>query len=191
MTSDKQEEEAEEIMPDRPLECGECKKSVSVIYTEIVSDTMVRTSMCADCPCLQRHLRGVPMIGQGSSRRDDTPAGLTCGNCGTTLESLRVGLPAGCSTCYEVFDAALVTELFASEKIPPHVVPGKKTAPLHVGRAPGVAQEVNATSRLLALSEALSDNLKKENYEQAALLRDQIKALTEQSKGEHEKRPKP
>lgn len=186
MVNEKREEEGEEPIPDRPLECSECKKPIFVIYTEIVGDTIARTSMCADCPFLQKHLRGVPMLGQGS-RREEGPSGLTCGNCGTTLESLRVGLPTGCSTCYEVFDAALVTELFASEKIPPHVVPGKKSAPLHIGRAPGVTQEVNATSRLLALNEALSDTLKKENYEQAALLRDQIKALTDRKKGENEK----
>jgi protein arginine kinase activator len=129
------------------------------------------------------------MHGQGV-RREETPAGLTCGNCGTTLESLRLGLPTGCSVCYEVFDTSLVTELFASEKIPPHVASGKKSVPLHVGRAPGAMQEVNATSRLLALNEALSDTLKKENYEQAALLRDQIKALTSRKKEEDEKQQK-
>lgn len=189
MVSEKREHESEEAMPDRPLECSECKKPISVVYTEIVGQTKVCTSMCSDCPCLKKHLRGVPMQGHGT-HREEAPAGLTCGNCGTTLESLRVGLPTGCSICYEVFDTALVTELFASEKIPPHVSPGKKSVPLHVGRAPGVIQEVNATSRLLALNEALSDTLKKENYEQAALLRDQIKALTSRKKEEDEKQQK-
>lgn len=187
MASEKNGESTDDALPDRPLECSECKREISVVYTEIVGDTVVRTSMCADCPCLQKHLRGVPMMGHGAHKDETAPAGLTCGNCGTTLESLRVGLPTGCGICYEVFDTALVSELFASDKIPQHIIPGKKLTALHVGRAPGVTQEVNATSRLLALTEALNDTLRKENYEQAALLRDQIKALTDRKKGEDEK----
>lgn len=181
MAKETNEESPEEVMPDRALECTECKKQIVVIYTEIVGDSIIRTSHCADCPLLQKHLRGVPVRGAGAQFEE---TGLTCGNCGTTLESLRVGLPTGCGICYEVFDTALVSELFASDKLPQHIAPGNKIAPLHVGRAPGVVQELNATSRILALNEALSETLKKENYEQAALLRDQIKALTDRTKKE-------
>jgi protein arginine kinase activator len=38
---------------------------------------------------------------------------------------------------------------------------------------------INPSSRLLALNEALKETLSREDYEQAAWLRDQIKALTE------------
>lgn len=104
--------------------------------------------------------------------------GLACGNCGTTLESLRHGNPLGCSICYDVFSDVLVNELINSEKLPPKLF-SKKTAPLHLGRTPGETQEVNTSSRLLALNEALNETLKREDYEQAAWLRDQIRALTE------------
>lgn len=183
MAGEKAEENFEELTPARPLECSECKKPLAVVYTEIVGETVTRTSMCADCPFLQKRLRGVPMHG-ADVRREGTPAGLTCGHCGTTLELLRVGLPVGCSICYEVFDEALVSELFASDKIPPQIVPGKKLKLLHAGRAPGVHQEISPTSRLLALNEELNETLKREDYEQAALLRDQIKALTDKPREE-------
>ncbi|MEI8364796.1 MAG: UvrB/UvrC motif-containing protein [Parachlamydiaceae bacterium] len=174
----------EEILPERPLECSECKKQISVCYTEIVEGNITRTSMCADCPELHRRLYGNP------SRRTDileeVAAGLTCGNCGTTLESLRVGIPLGCSGCYEVFDDALLVEIIASEKVPIRLTTVKKSGPIHIGRVPGQTQKINPSLRLLALNEALNETLKKEDYEQAALLRDQIKAISEYQEGSDE-----
>lgn len=58
---------------------------------------------------------------------------------------------------------------------------------LHAGKSPDQTVEVSAASRIVSLNEALKEALKKENYEQAAWLRDQIKALTE--KGGHEGTP--
>lgn len=170
--------------PDRPLECSECRKPISVIYTEIVGGAITRTSMCADCPELHRRLYGAPVHHPGETLESTT--GLACGNCGTTLESLRVGIPLGCSVCYEVFDDVLIGEMLASEKIPPRITTVKKSIPIHIGRAPGESQEMNPSLRLLALNEALNETLKKEDYEQAAWLRDQIKALTENPEGKND-----
>jgi len=168
----------EEKLPDRPLECSECKKPISVRYTEIIGGHCTRTSMCADCPELYRRLHGTSTR-SSSITQTETTAGLACGNCGTTLESLYVGIPVGCSVCYEVFDDVLLSEMIASQKIPSRITIPKKSTPIHIGRAPGESQEMNPSLRLLALNEALNETLKKEDYEQAAWLRDQIKALTE------------
>ena len=175
---ERSEEEFEEKMPERPLECGECKKAIAVYYTEVVGNSITRTAMCADCPELQRRLHGAPphlLIGSQA----EAEAGLACGNCGTTLEAVRVGTPLGCSDCYEVFDDILLSEMFSAEKIPARLATPKKSIPIHIGRAPGETQEMNPSLRLLALNEALNETLKREDYEQAAWLRDQIKALTE------------
>lgn len=173
-----EEEESEEKLPDRPLECSECKKPIAVCYTEIIGKTMTRTCMCADCPELHRRLHRTSAR-LASYSIDEKITGLACGNCGTTLESLRVGIPLGCSNCYEVFGDVLLNEMVAAEKIPARLVAAKKSIPIHIGRAPGESQAINPSLRLLALNEALSETLKKEDYEQAAWLRDQIKALTE------------
>lgn len=168
----------EDKVPDRPLECSECKKPLSVYYTEVVGNSITHTAMCADCPELQRRLHGIPAHGFAGAPESGA-AGLACGNCGTTLEALRVGTPLGCSNCYEVFDDILINEMLAAEKIPPRISTSKKTILTHIGRAPGESQEMNPSLRLLALNEALNETLKREDYEQAAWLRDQIKALTE------------
>lgn len=57
--------EPENKIPERPIECSECKKPVSVRYTEIIKGVINEICMCADCPHLQRHLRGclpIPLI---------------------------------------------------------------------------------------------------------------------------------
>lgn len=146
-TGDHEDKEEENKIPDRPLECSECKKNIAVYYTEIVNDVITRTCMCADCPELKRRLHGahIQQSGEGTS---GTATGLACGNCGTTLESIRVGIPLGCSVCYEVFDDILIDELLSSEKIPNRIATSKKTSPVHIGRAPGESQEMNPSLRL-------------------------------------------
>lgn len=170
--------EDENNFPERPLECSECKKPIEVRYTEIVGNSITHTSMCTDCPELQRRLHGLSASEAAAATRGES-AGLACGECGTTLAALRVGNPLGCSNCYEVFGDIILSELLNTEKLPQRIANSKKSTPIHIGRAPGETQEINPSLRLLALNEALNETLKREDYEQAAWLRDQIKALTE------------
>ncbi len=162
---------------ERSLECSECKKPITTIYTEIVGKTVYRICMCADCPVLQHRLRGTPSHPCHPS--DALETGLCCGNCGTTADEIRMGAPLGCSLCYEVFEDLLTHELVSAEKFLHKQPPHNKISPLHLGRIPGQAAEVNLAQRLLSLHQALNETLSKEDYEQAAWLRDQIKALTE------------
>lgn len=170
--------EPNETIPDRPLECTNCKKALAVHYTEIAGGLFVRTGMCADCPVLKRKLYGLPALSLEDVQLEGR-TGLACGNCGTTLDSVRVGSPLGCNVCYEIFDEMLIPELASLGKIPIRLISGKRLQTIHIGRAPGQMQEISSAMRLLALNEALSETLKREDYEQAALLRDQIKALTD------------
>lgn len=123
------------------------------------------------------------MTGEESSHKE---ASYTCGQCGLTLDQVRTGQPLGCSQCYDVFADVLVEDLSKLSKISHHLTANKKTMSLHVGRAPGEVTEISPTLRLIALNEALDEMLIREDYEQAALLRDQIKALKE--KGDYERK---
>lgn len=164
-----------EISEDRPLECTECKKPIAVRYTEVIGDVITHTIMCADCPQLQRRLHG---IASGESTGEKLGAkSLSCGNCGTTLDSIKMGNPVGCSECYIVFEDVILAELLATHRISSRITPTKKSVPIHIGRAPGEIKEINPALKLLALNEALTETLRREDYEQAAWLRDQIKAL--------------
>lgn len=167
-------------IPERPLECSDCKKPIVVRYTEITSHNCCEYSMCADCPELKKHLKA-----QHSGREDGVngeKTELACGDCGTTLEDLGFGRPLGCSHCYEIFGEIILADLYDNKRIPLRVSPKKQG--VHIGRSPGETQEMSPSMRLLALNEALDETLKREDYEQAARLRDQIRALTELQKKE-------
>lgn len=172
--------------PDRPLECSECKKPITVHYSEIVGSEITFTGMCDTCPELRKHLKGTPediftKTGEGKT-------GLVCGECGTTLDYVKIARILGCEHCYKIFGDVVIDDMITSGKIP--IKAGKKVVKqtLHVGRCPGETHELSPTIRLIALNEALEETIKKEDYEQAAWLRDQITAITKESKDKDEKR---
>jgi protein arginine kinase activator len=166
---------------ERPLECSECKKEIAVRYTEIEKGQLIETGMCQDCPVLQRKLFGhssYPYIEE--SERGSTP--LACGNCGTTLEQFRVGHPLGCSHCYDVFGEGVVFELKSLGKLPQTLAENRSAKHLHQGKGPGEVSSYSPSMQLIALHETLDEMLKKEDYEQAALIRDRIREIEKQVK---------
>jgi len=171
-------------MAERPVECSHCKKPIKVIYKEIVDESIITTEMCADCPVLQQKLHGQLPVEKDLEKLTEAEAGLYCGNCRTSLESVKMGNPLGCAQCYEVFGDVLISELTSADAVPSRLkkaLTTKRGQPIHVGKSPNATGTITASTRLTALNEALNEALKKENYEQAAWLRDQIKALEERS----------
>lgn len=173
-------------MPERPLDCSECKKPIYVCYTEIVGEKVTRTVMCADCPHLEKKIYGKTR--QPGLEETEGMTALACGNCGTSLEALRMGHALGCSECYDVFTDTLIETLLKEHRISRHLTSNKRTQPLHIGRTPGEVTEISPTLHLIALNEALDETLIREDYEQAALLRDQIRALKERAEHEEGKK---
>lgn len=172
-------------MAERPVECtGHCKRSIKIVYKEIVGDAMHVTEMCAECPVYEQKLHGQMRLAQTQGCSEEE-AGLYCSSCHTSLESVLTGNPLGCAECYAVFADALLSTLLSEEAIPMHLaknISAKKNQPLHMGKLPHASMAPPVSGRLTALNEALNEALKKENYEQAAWLRDQIKALIEKEK---------
>lgn len=165
-------------MSERPIECSECKRPVKVIYKEIVGKMVNCTEMCDDCPVLKAKLQGDTPL---TKEKEST---LCCGVCGTSLESVKMGQPLGCATCYNVFAEYIVSELVDSNSIPSSFKKKARTQKLqtlHIGKSPQQPSAPALSSKLSSLNEALNEALKKENYEQAATLRDQIKSLTKKN----------
>lgn len=163
-------------MSEKPIECSECKRPTKVIYKEMVNGNINYTEMCTDCPVLQEKLHG--------ERPSQAPNPLSCKMCGTSLESIILGQPVGCAECYMVFEDFLIHDLMAIDAIPPALqkkLAKEKVQMLHTGKSPHFSSDAELSSKLLSLNEALNEALKRENYEQAAFLRDQIKTLTKLS----------
>jgi len=170
------------FMTERPVECSQCKKPIKVLYKEITSESMMCLQMCTECPILKQKLYGEASLTKNEEIGGEKESGLYCGHCKTSLESVKMGNPLGCSECYSVFSDLLLNELATAGQIPPYLkkmLATKKTHPIHMGKTPYKSLTIPSSSRLTALNEALNEALKIENYEQAAWLRDQIKTLTE------------
>ena len=166
---------------ERPFECNACKKPIKVLYTEVVGDQVTNVSMCNDCPELERRLHG---LSKKEVQAKIAPVeGLCCGNCGTTLEAIKTGHPLGCPVCYEVFADIVFQDLVKEGRIPMRFAQLNPKETLHIGKMPPAGEHLSPSSKLIALNEALQATLAKEDYEQAALIRDQIKQLTEKSNG--------
>lgn len=166
-------------MSERPIECSQCKRPAKVLYKEILGDAINCTEMCTDCPVLQAKLHGEV------DKTDKKENQVYCGSCSTSLESVQTGQSVGCIECYVVFNDFLVNELIASDAIPPALqkkLAAQRSQAIHIGKSPNQTVDITLSSRLASLNEALNEALKRENYEQAAMLRDQIKNLTEKQK---------
>jgi protein arginine kinase activator len=161
-------------MGDRPIECHQCKKPACVTYKEIVAESTICSEMCADCPVLQGKLHGDLSNPQRQEKE------WYCGHCNTSFASVKMGECLGCTECYSVFGDFLIGELISTEEVPPSLQkkgPSKRLQAIHIGKSPDAAADLAPSSQLTSLNEALNDALKGENYEQAAWLRDQIRAL--------------
>ncbi|MBT3394580.1 MAG: hypothetical protein HN411_05695 [Waddliaceae bacterium] len=155
---------------ERPLECSGCNKPHKVFYTQVVGDKIHRVAMCESCPSLQ-HKNLDAVITVASTDKEGAQAELCCGACGTTLEEVRCGSPLGCAGCYDIFGDIIIAA--ASPK-------GKtihKTMMTHIGRALGKTDKMKPLMTLVALNEALEETLGREDYEQAAWIRDQIEVV--------------
>ena len=170
-----------DIPQERPFECNECKKAIKVLYTEVVGDAITNTVMCNDCPELQKRMHGLSK--QEIAAKNSPMEGLCCGDCGTTLEEIKTGHPLGCPTCYEVFQEVVFQDLVKDGRVPKQLTQLKPQETLHLGKMPVNKEHLSPSGRLIALNEALQATLDKEDYEQAALIRDQIKHLTENQHG--------
>jgi len=165
-------------MSERPIECSQCKRPTKVLYKEILGDTINCTAMCTSCPVLQAKLHG-------EASKTEKKGEVCCGSCGTSLESVQMGQPVGCVECYTVFNDFLIGDFIAAGAIPPALqkkLAAERSQAIHIGKSPNQPADITLSSRLASLGEALNEALKRENYEQAALLRDQIKTLTEKQK---------
>ena len=94
-------------------------------------------------------------------------AAKACPVCGMTAAQLVSGGRAGCAQCYESF-ADILDPMIRR-------IHGDGT---HQGAAPGsVDVQIQRRARIAALRESLAKAVKDENFEQAAKLRDEIRAM--------------
>lgn len=161
-------------MPHQP--CQVCGKEVATVHlTEIEKGKQKEIHLCEACaqkqgvvskaPSLQEILQG--MI-QKQVKELGEEGTVQCPQCGIRFAEFRAKGRLGCPHDYEVFRAGLAPLI---EKV-------QGGASQHRGRVPSRAgEEVARDMRLRALRSTLDDLVRKEDYEGAAKVRDEIRKL--------------
>jgi protein arginine kinase activator len=163
--------------------CTICKEKPATVHlTQIVGDKMQKLDLCEDCA----KTKGINdptsfgladldlVLGLGASQQLEQAASgveLKCPRCGFTQADFKKSGRLGCPECYKTFAEGLSGLLKTMHK-----------STRHVGKAPEALRATRENAdRLKTLQIKLARAIKDEKYEQAALLRDEIKQLGERS----------
>jgi len=161
--------------------CCICKeRKATVFLSQIVGDKLQKVDLCEECA----RNKGVSdpagcsladlLMGLGASQEMETAgADLKCPRCGFTHAEFKKSGRLGCAECYSTFFEGLEGLLKTMHK-------GTR----HVGKVPlALQQSRDQAERLKSLRKKLEKAVEDENFEQAALLRDEIKKTSAKSGG--------
>jgi protein arginine kinase activator len=180
------------------MQCNLCQKNPATVHlTEIVDDQMSELHLCDDCARkksvqmeqqfgLSDLLGGLVEYGKQLSGTEKTPGVLQCSACGLTYEDFRKIGRLGCGECYTSFSKQLGTLLKrihgASQHVgkapagAPAATPAQSPAP-----QPKAARPIK-TVDIAELKVRLQEAVLKEEFEEAAHLRDLIKEMEKRKK---------
>ena len=153
--------------------CERCNKNVATVHlTEIVKNQKIEKHLCEQCAkeegyTIKTHVSLEDMLTAFISHHSDASemAETTCPDCGMTYIDFRNEGRLGCPHDYEVFREALDPLL--------ERVHGKLE---HTGKLPSRAGESQKRQRdLMTMRRQLREAVEREDYEEAARLRDEIK----------------
>lgn len=158
--------------------CIVCKqKEAKVHYTELAQGQVKKVDLCEAC-AKEKGLSDPTtfnladiLLGLGASQEmeqasENKGGGLKCPTCGFTQADFKKTGRLGCSECYEIFSDGLASMLKTMHK-----------GTTHKGKIPHARRKAQDTASLLTqLERDLQGAIQREDFEQAAVLRDQIKA---------------
>lgn len=153
--------------------CERCKKNVATVHlTEIVKNQKIEKHLCEECSreegyTIKAHVNLQDLLTAFISAHSDAAslADTSCPDCGFTYADFRSEGRLGCPNDYEAFKEALDPLL---EKVHGRVE--------HAGKVPSHAGESQKRQRdLMSMRRRLRDAVEREDYEEAAKLRDLIK----------------
>lgn len=158
--------------------CSVCQKNEAKVHlTQIVDDKMQKVDLCEECS----KAKGVTdpkgfsladlLLGLGASQDAETrpvgkPGETVCPGCGLSQTDFKKTGRFGCPQCYGTFAEGLPGMLKTMHK-------GLR----HVGKVPNAQRPRREPDLLKQLNRRLEKAVESENFEEAALIRDQIRAL--------------
>jgi len=158
------------------FKCDKCDKPATIHLTEIVSGEKIEKHLCEDCAVAEGiTVKANVPISQllesfilQSSSDDEEQAAEKCDVCGMTFAEFRSRGLLGCPHDYDAFEASLA----------PLLERAHDGATQHIGKVPHRASsDQKKQNAMLRLRAELKGAVAAEDYERAAVLRDQIKQL--------------
>jgi protein arginine kinase activator len=180
--------------------CNICKKNPATVHlTEVVNEEINELHMCEECAQekgtqMQQHFGIADLL----SGLVDLPAdiiakkshiNLRCAGCGMSYENFKKLGRFGCARCYDAFRRALYPLFKKIHGSSYHMgFEPKKNIDKPAARNNKPARPVTGNDKVKDLKKRLADAIRKEEFEQAAVLRDKIKFFNEGASSKDEVR---
>lgn len=147
--------------------CNECGMREATVHTvRIVNGVKTESYLCPECAAKQgTMIFSASDFLKGFFDHKEEKKAAVCSNCGMSVGDFRRTGLLGCSECYNEFKG--------------EVIPVLRKVHGAVSHAHGEAPRKKEPSRLEVLKKELDEAIKKEEFERAAQLRDEINALKE------------
>ena len=166
------------------MKCDYCDSKATVFLTQLAEGQMKKVCLCENCAkergvtdptgfSLADMLPGnfqQPVGKPGNQRKEKIAGGAkVCPECGFTFDDFQKVRRFGCGNCYKVFSDELGMMLSGMHK-----------GASHVGKVPeGLMESHFRSQKLEELRSKLELAISSESYEEAAEIRDEIRALDE------------
>ncbi len=155
--------------------CEECgQNQASVVITVLVNGETATRHLCKGCvskiqnSIQQGDIQGFLSSLMSSINQQEKAPQLTCSRCHLTYEEFQNTGKLGCAQCYEDFREQLKPLLSR--------IHGRTQ---HAGRMPLFNAQVQEKKKMIAsLRSRMDQAVSAENFEEAAVLRDQLRQLT-------------
>lgn len=164
------------------LLCDECNKNIATVFlTKMSGNEVSRVQLCEECARKMEEtteaanlLAFIPQILSGlqgveEDLVDDVLSNevISCEACGTSFNDFQKMGFLGCSECYRAFGEPLR-----------RVIVDFQGSGEHVGKMPAkLSRTAMLKKKMLELEERLRSQIEEEEYEAAAMVRDQIKEI--------------
>ncbi|NJK90933.1 MAG: excinuclease ABC subunit B [Blastochloris sp.] len=157
------------------MQCEKCQSEKATVFlTQIINGKMHKIDLCERCAkemgvtnASTFSLADLLIKTEAERQNRGATSTLSCPACGFTQEDLSKTGRVGCGQCYVVFQEALGEALKDMQR-----------SLQHCGKVPERHQEgQESLEQCRRIEDALEEAVRKENYEVAAALRDQLKTF--------------
>lgn len=155
----------------RPKKCAHCTSPTTLHLTKVVDGEATKIGLCANCPSAfkVKQSKGWDVVSAedgGKQPRSPLASDRVCPSCGLTPADFKEHGRLGCPRCYETFEEKL-------ESVVRKLHPGVS----HIGKVPAGKKRRISPEEIEDLKRRLNEHVSREEYEMAAVVRDQLKSL--------------